>query len=94
MRNAVEPGAEGKTMHQGWSGRQTSPHSSSLIKFTIRTSVMPTGSIITTSSPTTTYFRPGCCRMNSQIATSTPINPPWKAIPPFQTAIKLTGLEK
>ncbi len=55
---------------------------------------MPIGSIITTSSPTTVYLRPGCLRTKSQIAMSTPIKPPWKAMPPFQTAMKLIGLEK
>ncbi len=44
-------GAVGKTMHHGWSGWQTSPQSSSLMKLTMRTSVIPIGSIITTSSP-------------------------------------------
>ena len=31
--------------------------------------------------------------MKSHIATSTPISPPWKAMPPFQTAMMLIGLE-
>jgi hypothetical protein len=52
---------------------------------------MPIGTIITTSSPSTRYVRPGCLRKNKNSATITPTMPPWKAMPPFQTAMMFNG---
>ena len=78
-------------MHHGWSGMHSLPRSSSLMKLTMRVAKMPSGSSTTTSSPRMLNVRPGCLRRNRKIATITPTSAPWKAMPPFQIAMKSSG---
>ena len=61
------------------------------MKFTMRVVAIPIGSSTTTSSASTLNVSPGCLRRNRKIAMITPTSAPWKAMPPFQIAMKSIG---
>ena len=78
-------------MPQGRSALEKRPHSSPLMKLPIRPAANPVGTQGATRSVTSRNGRLRI-RANSARATITPSRPPWKAMPPFQTAKISSGL--
>ncbi len=66
------------------------PHNSPLTKLAMRPKNNPIGAttaIMSATGKSCSLF----CRQNSQTATATPANPPWKDIPPSQIVIRCIG---
>ena len=76
LGNTIAPG------HQSGAGR---PHSSPLMKFAIRPSPSPIGATMAMRSANPSSGMP-LRRQNTMIAIATPSMPPWKLMPPSQTA--------